>query len=60
VLDFKPNVFIDDGGDLVSILHSQRLEQTLEIIGGCEETTRGIVRLKALEKSGNLQFPMMA
>lgn len=60
VLDFKPNVLIDDGGDLVSILHSQRLEQTKEIIGGCEETTTGIVRLKALEKSGNLQFPMMA
>jgi adenosylhomocysteinase len=60
VLDFKPNVIIDDGGDLVSILHSQRLEQTKEIIGGCEETTTGIVRLKALEKSGILQFPMMA
>jgi adenosylhomocysteinase len=59
-LDFKPNVIIDDGGDLVSILHSQRLEQTKEIIGGCEETTTGIVRLKALEKSGILQFPMMA
>jgi adenosylhomocysteinase len=59
-LDFKPNVIIDDGGDLVSILHSQRLEQTKEIIGGCEETTTGIVRLKALEKSGLLQFPMMA
>jgi adenosylhomocysteinase len=59
-LDFKPNVIIDDGGDLVSILHSQRLEQTKEIIGGCEETTTGIVRLKALEKSSLLQFPMMA
>ncbi|MEW9701922.1 adenosylhomocysteinase [Paenibacillus sp. SI8] len=60
VLDFGPNAIIDDGGDLVSLLHSQRLEQAKGIIGGCEETTTGIVRLKALEKSGNLQFPMMA
>jgi adenosylhomocysteinase len=60
VLDFKPDVIIDDGGDLVGVLHSQRLEQTKEIIGGCEETTTGIIRLKALEKSGQLQFPMMS
>ncbi|MFD0676225.1 MULTISPECIES: adenosylhomocysteinase [unclassified Paenibacillus] len=59
-LDFRPNAIIDDGGDLVSILHSQRLEQTKEIIGGCEETTTGIIRLKALENEGKLQFPMMA
>lgn len=60
VLDFRPNAIIDDGGDLVSILHSQRLEQTKEIIGGCEETTTGIIRLKSLDKEGKLQFPMMA
>lgn len=60
VLDFRPNAIIDDGGDLVSILHSQRLDQTGEIIGGCEETTTGIIRLKALQKEGKLQFPMMA
>lgn len=60
VLDFRPNAIIDDGGDLVGILHSQRLEQTQEIIGGCEETTTGILRLKALEKEGKLQFPMIA
>jgi adenosylhomocysteinase len=59
-LDFRPNAIIDDGGDLVSILHSQRLEQTKEILGGCEETTTGIIRLKALEGEGKLQFPMMA
>jgi adenosylhomocysteinase len=59
-LDSRPNAIIDDGGDLVSILHSQRFEQTKEIIGGCEETTTGIIRLKALENEGKLQFPMMA
>ncbi|WP_199624661.1 adenosylhomocysteinase [Paenibacillus alkalitolerans] len=59
-LDFKPDAIIDDGGDLVGILHTQRLDQAKEIIGGCEETTTGIVRLMALEKSGRLQFPMMA
>lgn len=60
VLDFGPNAIIDDGGDLVSLLHGERSGQLKEIIGGCEETTTGIVRLKALEKSGLLRFPMMA
>lgn len=59
-LDFGPNAIIDDGGDLVSLLHGERSGQLKEIIGGCEETTTGIVRLKALEKSGLLRFPMMA
>lgn len=59
-LDFRPDAIIDDGGDLVSILHSQRVEQAKEIIGGCEETTTGILRLKALANEGKLQFPMMA
>jgi adenosylhomocysteinase len=60
VLDFRPHAIIDDGGDLVGVLHSQRQDQAKEIIGGCEETTTGIVRLKALEKNTMLQFPMMA
>ncbi|SFH82306.1 adenosylhomocysteinase [Tindallia magadiensis] len=59
-LDFEPDAIIDDGGDLVKILHSQRPEQAKTIIGGCEETTTGIHRLKALEKEGLLEFPMMA
>ncbi|MBD2871508.1 adenosylhomocysteinase [Paenibacillus arenilitoris] len=59
-LDFGPHAIIDDGGDLVSLLHSERTGQLKEIIGGCEETTTGIVRLKALQKSGLLRFPMMA
>lgn len=59
-LDFGPNAIIDDGGDLVSLLHGERSGQLKEIIGGCEETTTGIVRLKALEKNGLLRLPMMA
>lgn len=59
-LDFHPDVIIDDGGDLVSTLHRERLDQAKNIIGGCEETTTGILRLRAMEKQGKLQFPMMA
>lgn len=59
-LDFGPNAIIDDGGDLVSLLHSERLEYAKKMIGGCEETTTGIIRLKALEKENKLEFPMMA
>ena len=59
-LDFQPDAIIDDGGDLVKILHSQRPEQAQKILGGCEETTTGIHRLKALAKEGRLEFPMMA
>lgn len=59
-LDFRPDAIIDDGGDLVSTLHHERFEQTQDVLGGCEETTTGILRLRALEKEGKLQFPMMA
>ncbi|MDW7674693.1 MAG: adenosylhomocysteinase [Bacillota bacterium] len=59
-LDFRPNAIIDDGGDLVGTLHSQRVEQAKELLGGCEETTTGILRLKSLEQEGKLLFPMMA
>ncbi len=59
-LDFMPDAVIDDGGDLVATLHSERPEQAKAIIGGCEETTTGIVRLKALAADGVLQFPMIA
>lgn len=59
-LDIKPNIIIDDGGDLVETLHTKRRELLPGILGGAEETTTGIHRLKALVKAGKLEFPMMA
>jgi len=59
-LETKPDLIIDDGGDLVTILHSERQDLAAQVRGGAEETTTGILRLKALEKSGQLQFPMIA
>ncbi|ABZ85078.1 adenosylhomocysteinase [Heliomicrobium modesticaldum Ice1] len=59
-LDFQPDILIDDGGDLVATLHAERLEQAKGIIGGAEETTTGILRLKALAREGKLTFPMIA
>lgn len=60
VLDSKPDLIIDDGGDLVAKLHSTRRELLPQIKGGAEETTTGIHRLRAMEKAGELGFPMMA
>lgn len=60
LLDFHPDLIIDDGGDLVTTLHRDRPEQVKEIIGGCEETTTGILRLQAMEADGSLKFPMLA
>ncbi len=59
-LDIKPNIIIDDGGDLVETIHTKRRELLPGIFGGAEETTTGIHRLKALVKAGKLEFPMMA
>ena len=59
-LETGPDLIIDDGGDLVSILHAEKPELLEKIRGGAEETTTGILRLKALEKAGELKFPMMA
>jgi len=59
-LDCNPDAIIDDGGDLVGMLHRERVTQARNIIGGCEETTTGILRLKAMERDGSLLFPMMA
>lgn len=59
-LDTKPDIIIDDGGDLVSLLHGARSELAANIMGGCEETTTGVMRLKALAAAGRLKFPMMA
>lgn len=59
-LDTKPALIIDDGGDLVNMLHSTRRELIPNIIGGSEETTTGVHRLKALNEVGKLAFPMIA
>lgn len=59
-LETRPDLIIDDGGDLVSILHAERRDLLGQVRGGAEETTTGILRLKAMEKDGSLQFPMVA
>ena len=59
-LEHKPNIIIDDGGDLVGLLHNQRPDLAQEVWGGCEETTTGVIRLQAMEKEGILKFPMVA
>ena len=59
-LDFKPVITMDDGADLVSILHSKRRELLPNIIGGTEETTTGVIRLKSMEKNGVLEYPIIA
>ena len=60
VLDHKPHIIMDDGADLVSTLHKSRREMLPNIIGGTEETTTGIVRLRAMAADNALEFPMMA
>lgn len=59
-LETKPDLIIDDGADLVTILHSERPDLLPQIRGGAEETTTGIIRLKALQKEGKLALPMVA
>ncbi|MBQ3478833.1 MAG: adenosylhomocysteinase [Clostridia bacterium] len=58
-LSHHANVIIDDGGDLVHMLHTEMQDELQYVIGGCEETTTGIVRLIAMNKEGKLQFPMV-
>ncbi|OLC60105.1 MAG: adenosylhomocysteinase [Ktedonobacter sp. 13_1_40CM_4_52_4] len=60
VLDHKPNMTMDDGCDLVSTIHTTRTELIPDIIGGMEETTTGVIRLKSMEKKGVLRFPVLA
>jgi adenosylhomocysteinase len=60
VLDARPQLTMDDGADLVSTLHGRRSEQLGQILGGTEETTSGVVRLRALEAAGQLGFPVVA
>ena len=59
VLEPGPAIIIDDGGDLVSLLHSEYPELLPGVIGGCEETTTGILRLQAMDRAKRLSFPMM-
>jgi len=59
-LDHKPHIIMDDGADLVSTLHKSRRDVLGNVIGGTEETTTGLVRLRAMAKDGALEFPMMA
>lgn len=60
VIEADPNVIIDDGGDLVNLIHNEYPEKLPKVIGGCEETTTGIIRLLAMEQDGKLKFPMIA
>ena len=59
-LDIKPNVTMDDGCDLVSLLHGARKDLAGNIVASMEETTTGVIRLKAMEKDGTLKFPTVA
>ena len=59
VLEAGPDLIIDDGGDLVTTLHREFPQLVPGVIGGCEETTTGILRLKAMDAAGELRFPMM-
>ena len=60
LLDVKPAITIDDGADLVSLVHKERQDLLPNIIGGMEETTTGVIRLKSMAKDGALKFPMIA
>ena len=60
VIKVGPDVIIDDGGDLVNLMHTDYVDLIPDVIGGCEETTTGVIRLKAMEREGILQFPMVA
>ncbi len=60
VIDGRPQITIDDGADLVSTLHSDRREALDTVIGGCEETTTGVIRLRAMAADGALAYPIMA
>ena len=59
-VDHKPQLTMDDGADVISVLHSARREQLGDIIAGMEETTTGVIRLKAMEADGALAFPVIA
>ena len=60
VLDYKPDVTLDDGADLVGTLHSKRQSELKNLKGGTEETTTGVIRLRAMERDGSLKYPIVA
>ena len=60
VLDLRPNITMDDGADMVSVLHRERPDQITEIIGGTEETTTGVIRLRAMAIDGALKYPIVS
>ncbi len=59
-LDFRPHITMDDGADLISTLHKERRDQLADIIGGTEETTTGVIRLRAMADDGALAYPVIA
>lgn len=59
VIEAGPNIIIDDGGDLVHLIHTEYRDKIKDVIGGCEETTTGIIRLIAMDKAHELEFPMV-
>jgi adenosylhomocysteinase len=60
VLDARPHVTMDDGCDMVSVLHQERQDQIAEVIGGTEETTTGVIRLRAMHADGALRYPIVS
>ncbi len=60
VIEAGPDVIIDDGGDLVNLIHNEYPELLPKVLGGCEETTTGIIRLVSMARDGELKFPMIA
>lgn len=60
VLDHKPDIIIDDGADIIMVLHNERTDVLKHIKGACEETTTGVHRLEAMHKDGALKFPVVA
>lgn len=60
VLASRPNITMDDGCDLVNVLHTKHANQLADVIGGTEETTTGVIRLRAMARAGQLRFPVVA
>ena len=60
VLDLHPQISMDDGADLVHVMHTQRADQLTDVIGGTEETTTGVIRLRAMAKEGALAYPIVS
>ena len=60
VLDTRPHITMDDGADMVSVLHKERQDQIADIMGGTEETTTGVIRLRAMAADGALKYPIVS